>query len=286
MSNLSSRPQASADADRQAAEALGRVLLSTRTDLSVPAAEEEETTIDLAAIFWRLVANLRWIILAAVVGLIIGGLVGYRLIVPRYTATAKLYMLSSDNSVVDLSALQISSNLTNDYVEVFKTWELHEMVRDQLGLDYSYNELTKMLNISNPSGTRVIYVSVTNEDPALAARIANAYVSAAQTFVETHMDSKTPSQFSEALVPTAPVTRSARFFMAIGLLLGMVIACAVIVVIELLDDRPKTPDDILKYTGLTTLAVVPVTDPKRKTGHGAYTKRSREDGSKGGHAHE
>ena len=42
----------------------------------------------------------------------------------------------------------------------------------------------------------------------------------------------------------------------IGFVLGAMIACAFVVIRFMLDDKYKTVDDIHKYTGLTTLAVI------------------------------
>lgn len=105
-----------------------------------PGAEEDngEKQIDLVAFFYRLLAGLKYVIIAAVLGAVLGGVYAYQNIVPLYSATAKLYVISSGNSVVNLSDLQIGSFLKLDYQEVFRTWEVHEMVRDALNLPYSY----------------------------------------------------------------------------------------------------------------------------------------------------
>lgn len=56
-----------------------------------------------------------------------------------------------------MADLQLGTALTSDYQEVFKTWEVHEMVIEELGLPYSYKEMQSMLTVSNPEDTRVLY---------------------------------------------------------------------------------------------------------------------------------
>lgn len=46
----------------------------------------------------------------------------------------------------------------------------------------------------------------------------------------------------------------------LGFIMGGAIACGYVVVRFLMDDKFRTADDIRKYTGLTTLAAVPVDD--------------------------
>ena len=68
----------------------------------------EETEIDLLEIFYLLRAKLVWLILAFVIGGVIAGSITHSLITPKYTATAKMYMISaSSGSVLDLSDFNI-----------------------------------------------------------------------------------------------------------------------------------------------------------------------------------
>lgn len=63
----------------------------------------EETEIDLLK-FLSAAAKLVWLILAFVTGGVIAGSITHFLITPKYTATAKMYMISaSSGSVLDLS---------------------------------------------------------------------------------------------------------------------------------------------------------------------------------------
>ena len=71
---------------------------------------------------------------------------------------------------------------------------------------------------------------------------------------ETHK----PSIMSTALVPTVPVSPNKTKSILLGALLGFAVSAGVIVVITLLDDTYKTTEDIKKYTGLVTMAVIPL----------------------------
>ena len=77
-------------------------------------------------------------------------LISLFILTPKYEATAKLYVMSRTDSAVNISDLQIGSYLTSDYQEVFKTWEVHEQVLQNLGLDYDYEQLEEMLTVTNP----------------------------------------------------------------------------------------------------------------------------------------
>ena len=81
-----------------------------------PGAEDE---IDLVELFYLLWGHAWQIILCLVVGAGIAFGVTKFLITPKYEATSSIYIVSaSNNSVVNLTDLQIGAQLTADYQEL------------------------------------------------------------------------------------------------------------------------------------------------------------------------
>ena len=222
--------------------------------------ENNEFEIDIIELLLRLADCWKIIVAGAVIGTMIMAIYSFIFATPMYEATSKLYVVSSSDSAINLSDLQIGDKLTADYTEVFNTWEVHEIVRQNLGLEYTREEMQGMVSISNPSDTRVLYITVTHEDPVLAAEMSNEYAYVAKQYISMTMLTDEPSDFSEALVPDEPVSPRKKLNVAIGFAMGVFAACAFVVVQFLLDDKIKTADDIRKYTGLPTLAVIPDND--------------------------
>lgn len=217
-----------------------------------------ELEIDLLELLYRLAEKIGYIILAVILG---GGLMaGYSfyLATPVYETTAKLYVLNSSDSVVNLSDLQIGSYLASDYQEVFKTWEVNERVISNLNLPYSYKEMQDMLTISNPSNTRILYITIRSTNPTEAALIANEYADVVRQYVAETMSTEAPNILSTALVQPVPVSPNKTRNIVLGALVGALIAVAIITIRFLMDDKIKSSDDISKYIGIPTLAVVPI----------------------------
>lgn len=231
------------------------------------AQSEGETTINLVELFYFVLSKLHYVLLGALVGALLLGFYAAGRVVPIYAATSKLYIVGQTGGSI-FADLQIGTVLTMDYQEVFRTWELHEMVNEQLGLDYSYSQLQSMLTVENPEDTRILCITVRNADPQLAADIANAYANAAKRFITEIMDTDSPSTFSVALVPSVAGGIGVTGYVIRGILLGTVLAMGILVLIFLLDNRPKSPEDIMQSAGLPTLAVIPVdsNQVKRKSG--------------------
>lgn len=233
----------------------------------------EPATIDLVELFFRLLEKLHFVIIAAVLCALLGGLYAKHNVVPVYSATSKLYVLNQSANILQMSDFQVGEKLTMDYREVFRTWEVHEMVREELNLNYSYSALQSMLTISNPEDTRILYITVRHPNPQMAADIANAYAKAAKQFIMKTMDTNEPNDFSVALTPGSSISNSRSHYIIMGFMLGTVLSCGIIVLLFVLDDRPRSPSDILKYTGAPTLAVIP--EVKKKDSERGLQKMNR-----------
>lgn len=236
--------------------------LNQQADKVVPmeAADDRAAEIDLLELFYYLLENIKYIILAGILGALIAGVYSFFLVTPQYESTAKLYVINSNDSVVNLSDLQIGSYLASDYQEIFKTWEVHERVLRNLNLSYTYRQMQNMLSITNPNGTRILYITIKSPDPEEAALIANEYATVVRAFIAETMSTEMPNILSSALRPTTPVSPNKTRNVLLGGVIGGILSVGILVVLMLLDDKIKTTDDILKYTGLPTLAVVPISD--------------------------
>jgi capsular polysaccharide biosynthesis protein len=179
---------------------------------------------------------------------------------PVYTATAKLYVLSPGDSVINLSDLQIGSYLTSDYKEVFNTWEVNEQVANNLQLDYTCDQLRKMLSVENPPDTRILYITVASGDASEAMLIANEYARVAQAYISSTMSTEEPSLLSSAKVPDKPSAPNKKLNVILGFLAGAVASVGFVVVRFLFDDSIKTSDDIRTYARMTTLAIIPASE--------------------------
>lgn len=226
-------------------------------NLSQPV-ESDEETIDLLELLYALLGKWREIAAATVACALIAAIGVLFFVTPKYQASSTIYVISRKDSAINISDLQIGTALTDDYIQVFHMWEVQEKVISNLDLPYTYNQLDGMLSVTNASNTRMLEITVTSESAQEAADIANEYAEVVRDYIAKKMATDKPSIMSTALVPTVPVSPNKTKSILLGALLGFVVSAGVIVVITLLDDTYKTTDDIKKYTGLVTMAVIPL----------------------------
>ena len=221
-----------------------------------PGSTSPRESLDLAELFYYLLSKLYIIVLGMVLGALLMGYYAVNNITPIYSATSKLYILGA-SGISTIADIQIGSVMTMDYKEVFKTWEVHQMVNEELGTNYDYSTLQSMISVNNPESTRIMYITARHPDARAAADIANAYASAAKRFITQTMKTDEPSIFSVALVPSTASSINVTSYVIRGILLGTALACGLLVLVFLLDSRPKSPEDVMRYANLPTLAVIP-----------------------------
>ena len=255
--------------------------LITRTETENTAAQESDAVIeiDMQALLFRLLDKWLFIVGAALVGAVVMAITSFLFLTPMYEATSKLYVLSANDSAINLSDLQIGAYLTKDYQEVFNNWEVHQQVIDNLGLEYTYEELAEMLTISNPTDTRILCITIRSDNPQEAKEIANEYSDVAKRYIGVTMKTEEPMIMSEALLPTKPVSPRKALNTFLGFVLAGFVAAAIVVVQFVLDDKTKTADEILKYANMPTLAVVPAKESDTRMNTSGKKRGSR--GEKG-----
>ena len=180
---------------------------------------------------------------------------------PKYISTTRIYVVSrsSDSSLTNQD-LQAGSYLVNDYKEVITSNEVLSSVINQENLSLSTSELSDMITIDIPTDTRVISISVEDTDAQEASDIANTIreVAAEKIKSVTKVDDVTTLEAAEvASKPSSPnIKRNA----ALGALVGGFLAIVGILVLEVLDDRVRRPEDVEEVLGMTLLGVVPDID--------------------------
>ena len=241
--------------------------------------QDDEMEIDLLELMLRLVEKWKQIAVAALLGAVIAAIMVLFVITPTYEARAKLYVLNASNSIVNLSDLQIGNYLTSDYQEVFSNRHVYEEVVRRLGLDAEYGELTSRITVSNPSDTRILYITAKSPDPVEAMNLANTYAAVAQEFIPQRMESQEPTLFETAALPDSPASPNKLLGIIMGFALGMFAMCAYVAIQFVLDDRIRANEDIEKHLGLAVLGIMPLVNrsqaPKNVQKRKATPKKER-----------
>ena len=178
----------------------------------------------------------------------------------EYQSTSRIYVVSrqnQDNNALTNSDLQAGSYLVKDYREIILSQNVLSQAIEELKLDMTPAELSKKISVSVPTDTRILSITAKDGNPKEAARIANGLrnVAAEKIIAVTKVSDVTT--LDEAEVPQTPSSPNIRRNVLLGFIAGAGLMVVLMVVVEVLDDRVKRPEDVEELMGLTLLGVVP-----------------------------
>lgn len=241
---------------------------------------DDEMEIDLREIFYALKKRI-FMILA--VGLLCGCLSCVYtkfFMTPVYTSTSSMLVLTKETTLSSLADLQMGSQLTKDYTVLTTSREVLQKVIENQELNISYKALKSCITLDNPTDTRILNVSVTYPDAEKAKAIVDELANVASSYIGDKMEVIPPKIIEDGEIPTVQTSPSMSKNTMLGLVAGLILSAGIVVVITIMNDSIKTEDDIEKYLGISTLAVV----PDRKDYIGKKKKSKKKKSSKGGTA--
>ena len=178
----------------------------------------------------------------------------------EYQSTSRIYVVSrqnQDNNALTNSDLQAGSYLVKDYREIILSQNVLSQAIEELKLDLTPAELSKKISVSVPTDTRILSITAKDGDPKEAARIANGLRNVAAATIISLTKVSDVTTLDEAEVPQSPSSPNIRRNVLLGFIAGAGLMVVLMVVVEVLDDRVKRPEDIEELMGFTLLGIVP-----------------------------
>lgn len=227
------------------------------------AVQPADDTINLKELFWTLVSRWKLILLAMMIGALLLGAYHTFLLNPVYQADASIFITNND-SVITVSDLQLSSELTEDYAKIIKSRTVLKEVIKELELNMDFKQLGQLVEVTNPKDSHIITITVTCGDMELCRNIANSLMNVGVERIYQVVGSSEPTviDYSEAEAVEEITPGLANYLMK-GAVFGAGLVCALIVLRFLTDTTLKTEEDIRKYLRMPVLSVVPYFEEKK-----------------------
>ena len=222
--------------------------------------ENKEIAIDIVQLFKILWKKKIAIILTAIVAALVAFGVSSFVLTPEYSSTTRIYVVNrnqSENAGLTNQDLQAGTYLVKDYKEIILSQDVLEKVISNLKLEKTVKALSKKIQVTVPVDTRIVSIAVKDAQPEEASRIANALreVAAEKIISVTRVsDVTTLEEARPALTPSSPNIRRNT---AIAFLAGGVVMVVSVLLLELLDDRVKRPEDVEEVMQVALLGIVP-----------------------------
>jgi polysaccharide biosynthesis transport protein len=239
----------------------------------MPDKEKRYSLVDLF-----LIAKQQLLIITLCIALCAVGAITYTAVFleKQYTATAIMYAapnkaISPENPQTPLSEMNYLQKIVLSYVEVLKTETFLESVAKQSNLDYSAQQLQKMVSFEVIKQTEYFELTVISNIPENSLIIANTISRLAPTQIGVINFEDTIRVLNPAKLPTEPsgpsVFRNLLVGLAAGLFLGVILA----LILNRLSKSIKDKHDLAKRYNVPLLGhlIIPKQDVEPCLGENA-----------------
>ena len=219
---------------------------------------EELDLKELLNLFWSKIFQ---IILIVIITAGIGIIYTFGFTTPKYSSTTTLLLAGSEQSsngdtknAITTTDVTLNSKLVSTYSDIVKSNTVIRRVISNLGIDVSEDNLRKSVS----EETDIINITVTNENAAYSAKIANEIAKVFIQEIQNRYHINNIDILDEAEVESTPSNIHHSKDIVIFAFGGLVIAIMYILVANMLDTTVKTPEDVEKGVGLPVLVSIPL----------------------------
>ena len=222
--------------------------------------EQDKFEIDVFQLIKVLWKRKFLIVLAALVAGLAAFAYSSFMIKPQYASTTRIYVVNrnqADKPGLTNQDLQAGAYLVKDYREIILSQDVLEKVVADQKLTMDAKTLGRKVSVTVPADTRIVSISVRDGNPEEASRIANALreVAAQKIISVTRVSDVTTLE--EARPATSPSSPNIRRNTMIATIAGVGFVTIIVLLVELLDDRVKRPEDIEEVMHISLLGVIP-----------------------------
>ena len=223
-----------------------------------------------------------FIVLLVIVGGGMGVIYNYGAQV-KYQSKTTLYVEPSVNSsVVDYQGILTNQKMVKTYAEIIKSRRVVNKVIEELSLGMTYEGLIKELTVSSETDTQIITVTIKDNNSIRASKIANSFANVLINDLSESMEITNIKVIDEAIPSNYEVEPKKTLNILIGAFGGAMLGLLFVFVLESMDNKIKTHDDIKKYLKIKTLGIIPLNsidnDIKGKGKKKGYSKITENDG--------
>lgn len=242
--------------------------------------EMEIDLLELMGALWKKI----WAIILATVMFAAAALAGTVFFVaPKYEAQALMYVNSTmsvgSKLSISMAELNAAQSLIDTYSVILKTRATLNDVIAETGVNYSYEDLVKMISAESVNGTEIFAITVTSTSPQEAEQLANTIAEILPDKIASIVEGSSVRIVDYAVTPAHKASPSLSKNTLIGGLLGLVLMCGVVVVQFLMDDQIHDSDYLKDTYNIPVLAVIP--DLLTSKSENEYYRRSEQQTKKG-----
>lgn len=248
--------------------------------------------LDLKQILDMFLENKAIIIVTTILCMILGGIYSFFIMTPKYKASTTIVLTKTQDAAtiaknddltnaITQTDVSLNQNLVSTYSEIIKSSAvLRQVIQNLPDLNLVEKDLRKAVTVEAVEDTEVIRISVSDENPEFATKIANEIGNVFSVKIKEIYQINNVYILDHAEVPDTPYNIKHLKMIVIAAIIGIILSCGYIILINIFDTTIKTQEDIEKAVGLPTLVTLYKYDESTGRKKKAKKKKSKSGGNR------
>jgi len=207
--------------------------------------------------------KMNWQLLVMIVVVTMGSMFVYLnfLATPVYEKKTQLVVNQSDtssNNGIEVQALQADLQLVYTYSTIITSPRILMQVNQKMNNIFTLDELSHMIRVSNASNSQIIEIGVTNENPEMAAQIANHTATIFQKEITDIMKVDNVMILSEAVRSKTeePVSPNSQMMYALTFFIALLLGMSIVFIKLLRNQTFSTSEEVSEYLEINVLGAI------------------------------
>jgi len=179
---------------------------------------------------------------------------------PLYTTYTTIILTKSNETQTGTTITQndilLNQKLVETYSKIIKSKLVLEQVISETGVTYTAEELSKNVSVEAYENTEMLKISVTDQDPELAANIANSIAQVFSGEIAKIYQINNISVVDVAVTPEEVSNNTLKRDLLLALFVSIFGTIGVVFVVYYFDDTVKLTDDLEEEIGMPVVAKV------------------------------
>lgn len=179
---------------------------------------------------------------------------------PLYTTYTTIILTKSNETQTGTTITQndilLNQKLVETYSKIIKSKLVLEQVISETGVTYTAEELSENVSVEAYENTEMLKISVTDQDPELAANIANSIAQVFSGEIAKIYQINNISVVDVAVTPEEVSNNTLKRDLLIALFISIFGTIGVVFVVYYFDDTVKLTDDLEEEIGMPVVAKV------------------------------
>jgi len=227
---------------------------------------EIEENIDIRRFIDIIFSKKKILVFIIIVSMAIGYVYSYHLKQDIYKSSETILLAQNekDDMQITQNDLNVNTNLITTYSNIARSYNVVETTINNLGIQIPISEVQNNIVVEEKKNTQIIEITIKNKNPEVAMKLTKELTKVFAEQVKNIYNLENINIIDEAEIESFPCNTNHVKDMSIFVIMGLGLIGVLVLIFYMFDDTIKQESDVVNYTGLQALGIIPMVENKKQ----------------------